>query len=217
VDFISRAGSLIDRGHRIVGILLVVMVLQFLWISAERTQNQKLQEQINYMNRTHSIYVVPNSQASVYKPASGKLLLSTFVDHITQSLMTYTPATFQMQYNSIKPFLSAKILEKSKYFYENEIKKSEIERVSSMFVIDRRSTELDEFKEIGQSTDQYGPKKYAITVKGKRHIIVGGQVLEAHEMHFKLQLQETSVSKVNPFGFMVTAIDFSKVKPDQYQ
>lgn len=214
MDFIARAGSLIDRGHRIIGILLVIIIVQLVWIKFERDHNSYLQSEIDYMNRTHSIYVVPNSQAAVYKPASGKLLLSTFVDYITQSLMTYTPATFGLQYKSIKPFLSPKVLEKSRYFYEREIKKSRIERISSMFVVDKRSTELSEFKEIGKSNDQYGPKKYEINVKGKRHIIVGGQVLEATDMNFRLQLQETTVSKVNPFGFMVTAIDLSKVRPN---
>ena len=67
MDFIARAGSLIDRGHRIIGILLVIVVIQFLWVQSVREEKAVLQRQINIMNKTQSIYVVPNSQAAVYK------------------------------------------------------------------------------------------------------------------------------------------------------
>ncbi|HAG53524.1 MAG TPA: hypothetical protein DCL21_07040 [Alphaproteobacteria bacterium] len=212
MDFIARAGSLIDQGHRVVGILLVVIVVQFMWIQSVRTEKAELQNTINYQNRTQSIYVVPNSQADIYKPADSKLLLSTFVDFISQSLLTYTHANLENQYQSIRDFLSPKMLEMADNFFLAEIKKSKVERISSLFVADRTSTELSEFKELADKTNRYGEKTYAVTIKGKRNIIVGGRVIETKDMHVKLQLQETRVSQENPFGFQVTKIDLVNVK-----
>jgi len=210
VDFIARAGSLIDRGHRIIGILLVVVIVQLVWVQTERGEKHRLQELVDYQNKSQSIYVVPNSQAGVYKPAEGKLLLSTFVDYLTQNLLTYTPANVSKQYKSIRKFLSSKMLSSADTFYRDEIKKSRVERLSSLFIADRTSTELDEFVEL--SDNKYGQKTYEINVRGIRNIVVGGRVLEAKNMSIKLQLQETAVSKTNPFGFVVTKMELTKIR-----
>lgn len=203
MDFIARAGSLVDRGHRIVGILLVVIVLQFFWLKSIMNEKEYLQNTIYKMNASQSIYVVPNSQANVYKPADGKLLLSTFVDYISQSMLTYTPANYQKQYESIRPFLSSRLLEIADDYYNREIQKAKNESLSSLFVADRTSTELSEFKELNQRT-KFGGKTYSITIKGMRHYIVGGTVLESKPQNLILNLQETTASKTNPFGFIIT-------------
>jgi len=212
VDFIARAGGLIDQGHRIIGVLLVVIVVQFVWVNSLMNDRAKLQSTIDYQNRTQSIYVVPNSQADIYKPADSKLLLSTFVDFVSQSLLTYTHANLEKQYKSIRSFLSPKMLETSDNFFSAEIKKSKVERISSLFVADRTSTELSEFKELADKTNRYGQKTYAVTIKGQRNVIVGGRVIETKNMNVKLQLQEYKVSQENPFGFRVTKIDLENVK-----
>lgn len=204
MDFIARAGSLIDRGHRVVGVLLIVIVVQFLWIQSVRNEKAQLQETINLQNRTQSIYVVPNSQANIYKPADSKLLLSTFVDYVTQSVLTYTPASFYKQYQSVRPFLSSRLLESADNYYYQEIKQSKNERLSSLFVADRTSTELSEFKEEKDKRTRYGAKTYSVTVKGVRHFIVGGVVTETKGKDLTLHLQETTASKTNPFGFIIT-------------
>jgi len=214
VEAIARAGALLDRGHRIIGLLIIIIIVQLVWVQSIREEKQILQEQIAYQNMTQSIYVVPNSQAGTYKPAEGKLLMSTFVDYLTQSLLTYTPATFESQYEGIREFLSPRMLERADTFYKREVQKSKRERISSLFITDRASTELDEFMELSGKTTKYGQKSYGITVKGMRSIVVGGRVIEEKEMSIKLQLQETTVSKTNPFGFIVTKMELNKVRPN---
>lgn len=230
MEFIARAGSLVDRGHRVIGILLVVIVCQFLWINSEKEENEKLRKRIHEQNRTQSIYVVPNSQANIYKPADRKLLLVTFVDYVTQSLLTYTPASFRPQYTSVRPFFSSTLLALSEEFYEREIKKSEGDSISSLFVADRTSTELADISEVNikELEDQKrkelrdrryvdpdyisGSKRYQITIKGKRHFIVGGTNVQTQDIAVTLHLQETTASQTNPFGFIVTKWTFSKPK-----
>lgn len=203
MDFIARAGSLVDRGHRVVGILLVVIIMQFMWIQSERKEKAYLQATVHKQNASQSIYVVPNSQANVYKPADSKLLLSTFVDYITQSVLTYTPASYGKQYASIRPFLSSRLLEIADDYYYTEIEKAKNESLSSLFVADRSSIELSEFKEVKKRT-RTGAKSYSIKVKGVRHYVVGGVVIETKPQDLILYLQETTASKTNPFGFIVT-------------
>ena len=230
MDFIARAGSLVDRGHRVIGILLVVIVCQMLWIKSEREDNARLQATIHKQNMSQSIYVVPNSQANIYKPADRKLLLVTFVDYVTQSLLTYTPASFKPQYSSIRPFFSSTLLALSEEFYEREIKKAETDSISSLFVADRTSTELSDITEVNvrkleaekrrelkdrtyRDPDYIsGSKRYEITIKGKRHFIVGGTSVQTQDIAVTLNLQETTVSQTNPFGFIITKWTFSKSK-----
>lgn len=211
MDFIARAGSLIDRGHRIIGILLVIVVVQFLWVQSVREEKAVLQRQINIMNKTQSIYVVPNSQAAVYKPASSELLLSTFVDFVSQSLLTYTHANLEDQYKSVSKFMSPKLLELSTKVYLDEIKKSKREGISSLFIADRTSTELSEFKETGK-VDRYGHRTYEVILKGKRHFIMGGVVTETKNMEIVMHLKETTASEVNPFGFEITRFAQQKTR-----
>ncbi|MCP4355346.1 MAG: hypothetical protein GY793_06870 [Proteobacteria bacterium] len=211
-NFIARAGSLVDRGHRIIGILLFVLVLQFMWNHSIMKEKQVLQDQIDFQNRSQSIYVVPDSQAGVYKPETGNLLLSTFVDHLIQSLLTYTPANFKKQYDGVRLFLSSDMLSKADRFYKLEIRKSKRGRISSLFMTDKTSTELSNFIELPEKTSKYGEKVYSITVRGVRNMIVAGRVLEENKMSVKLQLKETAVSTVNPFGFKVTKMELIKAK-----
>lgn len=210
MDFIAKAGNLIDRGHRVIGILLVVIVVQFFWMQSLRDEKAVLQETINIQNRTQSIYVVPNSQADIYKPASGELLLTTFVDFISQSLLTYTPSNLESQYNSVSKFMSPALLEISRNVYAAEIRKSKRERISSMFVADRTSTELSEFRELSDKTSKYGKKTYEVVLKGRRHFIIGGVVAETKDLEIKIYLKEEIASEKNPFGFQITK--FSIVK-----
>lgn len=204
MDFIAKAGSLIDRGHRVIGILLVVIVVQLLWAQSLREEKRVLQETINIQNRTQSIYVVPNSQAAVYKPASGELLLTTFVDYVSQSLLTYTPANLELQYSSVSKFMSPKLLAISRNIYANEIRKSKRERISSLFVADRTSTELDQFTETTDKSSQYNKKTYEVVLKGRRHFIVGGVVTEQKDLEIVINLTEQLVSEDNPFGYQIT-------------
>lgn len=210
MDFIAKAGSLIDRGHRVIGILLVVIVVQFFWMQSLRNDRDILQETINVQNRTQSIYVVPNSQADIYKPASGELLLTTFVDFISQSLLTYTPSNLEVQYDSVKKFMSPKLLAISQSFYAGEIRKSKRERISSLFVADRTSTELSEFKELSSETSKYGKKTYEVVLKGRRHFIIGGVVTETKDLEIVINLKEMLASEKNPFGFQITKFSIRK-------
>lgn len=204
MDFIARAGSVVDKGHRVIGLLIVVIVLEFFWILMINSEKGFLQERINIQNNTQSIYVVPNSQAGIYRPAEGHLLLTTFVDYISQNLMTYTPVTMEKQYKDIRDFLSPNVKAEADASFKREFHKSKIEEISSIFVADRTSTQLRDFKELREKRTIYGKKTYEISLKGIRSFVVAGRVLSSKPVKFVIQLQETNVTEENPFGFIVT-------------
>lgn len=212
MEFIARAGALIDRGHRVIGILLVVIIVQLLLISNLAQDRGMLQNQLRKMAATQSIYVVPNSQANIYKPAKGELLLSTFADYVTQSLLTYTPANLSPQYKKVREFFSPKMLMMADEYYRKEIANINRESRSSLFIADRKSTELTEFRELTDKTTDLGARTYEVVVKGVQNTIIGGTVVYANKLHVKLHLQETLASENNPFGFIITKMEQTKVK-----
>jgi hypothetical protein len=204
MDFIARAGSLIDRGHRIIGILLVIVCLQLYWIFTIYQQKAFLQERILVQNNTQSIYVVPNSQSGLYAPAEGRLLLSTFVDYITQNYMTYTPANMEAQYESIRGFLSDVVRKHADDEFVVEKHKAKVEEISSIFIVDKTSEQLSSYKEIKDKRTRYGKKTYEIELKGTRSFVVAGRVLSSTYITYIINVQETTATEKNPFGFVVT-------------
>lgn len=204
MDFIARAGSLIDRGHRIIGILLVIVCLQLYWIFTIYQQKSFLQERILVQNNTQSIYVVPNSQSGLYAPAEGRLLLSTFVDYITQNYMTYTPANMEVQYESIRGFLSDIVRKHADEEFVIEKHKAKVEEISSIFIVDKASEQLSNYKEIKDKRTRFGKKTYEIELKGTRSFVVAGRVLSSTYITYIINVQETAATEKNPFGFVVT-------------
>jgi type IV secretory pathway component VirB8 len=211
VDFIARAGSLVDRGHRIVGILLVIVVLQLYWILTIYEQKSFLQERIMVQNNTQSIYVVPNSQSGLYVPAEGSLLLSTFVDYVTQNYMTYTPANMESQYESIRLFFSDSVRRKADSLFEIEKHKAKVEEISSIFIVDKTSDKLGSFKELVEERTRFGKKTYEVELRGTRSFVVAGRVLSSKPVTYIVNVQETNPTEKNPFGFTVTKF-FKKSK-----
>lgn len=226
MDFIARAGAIVDRGHRVIGLLLVVAVLQLYWIFSIYEEKASLQNTIDIQNANQSVYVVPNSQAGIYKPAEGQLLLSTFVDYITQNLMTYTPANMERQYKSIRGFFDNKIRVIADKAFKIEKHKSRVEEISSIYIVNTTSTNLDavrqftkddngkkiyldEVKHVG--TTKYGNKTYEVTLSGVRSFVVAGRTLSSKPVQHIINVQETRATEKNPFGYVVTLIKEVKV------
>lgn len=204
MSFIARAGSLIDRGHRIIGILFIITVVQLLWIYTIYGEQANLRARLDIQNNTQSIYVVPNSQSGLYNPAESKLLLSTFIDYFVQNYSTYTPANIASQYKSIRPFLSSKIRPKADKKAMIDEHKAKTDEISSIFVVDKTSEQLDNYKEIKSKNNRYNNRTFAITIKGLKSFVVGGKVLSSKVITYDINVRETKATEANPFGFIIT-------------
>lgn len=206
MDFVARAGSLIDRGHRIIGVLLIVAVLQVMWIVKINQEKSFLKERIMIQNNTQSIYVVPNSQSGLYKPSEGQFLLMSFVDYVTQNLMTYTPTNIEKQYESIRMFFSDAVRRGADDEFIIEKRKARIEEISSIFVVDKTSDQLDSYKELKDKRSRFGKKTYEIELRGIRSFVVAGKVLTSDIVTYIINVKETNATEKNPFGFVVTKL-----------
>lgn len=200
----------ISKDRIIMALLLVLGVLCFAWTVLEKSKKSQILDEITYKAKTASIYVVPNSQIKAEKPADYQILLSSFVDYVSQSLLTYTSGTIFSQYRSIKHLMSPLMLERADAFYLLDQSKisNKFENKSSLFELDRTSTEV---KEIQKYSEDFGGKVYEVVLKGKRRDIVRGNIEKPKDITVNMQIQETSISKTNPYGFIITKFDLEKI------
>jgi len=197
MDFIARAGSMLNQAHRLAGFLLVLLVVAVLGLIMIVKENSALTQEIRRINSTLSVYVVPGSQTGVYSPTQDDLLIDAFVNLVTQSLNTYTYETLEDQYAEVKQFFSSEMLAFSKDYFEKLIRDVGQDRRSALFIPDQRSTKVERARQNGIDIRR-------VTLRGNLQQILAGSVVETVPLEIALVLRKTTVSKTNPFGFMLS-------------
>lgn len=197
MDFIARAGSLIDKSHRVAGFLLILLVVESVLLINSMNRNGQLVDRIYTMSERLPVYVVPGSQTGVYSPTQDDLLIGAFVDLITQSLNSYTYETVEEQYQEARSFFTSEMLAFSQDYFDRLIKNVGSDRRSSLFIPHRQSLKIEKGKENGIDIRQ-------VKVRGSLQQILAGSVVETVPLEITLKLQKTTVSKTNPFGFMLS-------------
>lgn len=194
----------------LIAIFIIIIVVLFIIASSLVKTKQNLQMTIDYNNFNQEAFVVPNTQREVYKPAKHRLLLSSFVDHVTQSLLTYTPYTIKGQYIMVQKYMDSDLLTRSSGFYYGGI--SDFQRLPvSLFVADKSSTEISELEEKVDEITQETSQEYLITVKGKRRFINNGNISEIYDEQVSFTVKDSMISKTNPYGFVLTKFDLEKI------
>lgn len=197
MDFIARAGSLLNQAHRLAGFCLILFIIAAVALIMVVRENTTLAREIRIMKSTLPVYVVPGSQTGVYSPTQDDLLINAFTDLVTQSLNTYTYETLANQYEETRQFFSSEMLAFSKDYFEKLIRDSSQDRRSALFVPDRRSLRVER-------RVQNGIDLRFVTIRGNLQQILAGSVVETIPLEINLTLRKTTVSKVNPFGFMLS-------------
>ena len=200
MDFIARAGSVLDKTSRLAGILLVLLIAETVLLFNYIGTNKELLLEYKQLRNQRDVYVVPGSTAGVYAPTQDEMLSRAFTSLIVQSLNTYTYENFELQYNEVKRFFDPKMLVYADKQYKRDIKMARLDARSTNFVPNRGTFKIVEAK------DKYdkptGDKE--ISVEGLLHQILGGNVVEAVPISITLSLKKVLITKTNPFGFILT-------------
>ena len=204
MDFIARAGAIVDRSHRVAGFFVIAtVVLAFLTMSAT-SENSRLANEIQRLSREMPVYVVPGSPVGVYSPTRPQMLMTNFAEYVTQSLNTYTYENLRPQYQELQKFLTPEMLTFANAYYQERIDVVRQDEHSSMFILDNGSVETERVPTPeGAEEGDY----YKITMQGRRHNILGGTVVDEQNIRITMRVRQTFVSKTNPWGFMLAGYE----------
>ena len=201
MDFIARAGTFIDRAHRVAGFFLLVSVVLVVALLAVSSSNANLTEELKRLSQTRQVYVVPGSQAGFYAPTKPEMLLQNFGEYILQSLNTYTHNNLDDQFAEVQKFFTPTMLLDARPFYEARIRDAQQDEHSSLFIPKRNTLEVSKTDPPKGSDESFKYYKYAI--EGRRQDIIGAQVVSAQPIKVVLIVRQVGVSKSNPWGFML--------------
>ena len=198
MDFIARAGAIVDRAHRVAGILLLCVLVLCLVSMCQLVKNQQLQAEMNAQRIRYPVIVVPDATEGVYSPTEEDRLIYVFADFITQSLNTYTPATISQLYANTRLYMGPALQTDSQPYFERKIRDAAADRRSSFFVPDR--TQPLDVKKRRENGVEYRD----VSVKGEIRTIVGGTLAEGSPMEIQMTFQKVFASPVNRYGFLLT-------------
>lgn len=195
MDFVARAGAIIDRAHRIAGILLVCVVILGTVASCQLVKNASLNAQLNQRRIAYPVIVVPDATTGVYSPTEEDRLISLFADFVTQSFNSYTPENVDRLYEGLRPFMGPALLADSAPTFQKTIRDVKADRRSSFFV-PNRAQPLKVTKR-GDLRD--------VTINGTIKSIVGGTVAEDIPVDIAMTFQKGFSSPANVYGFTLVA------------
>jgi len=202
MDFIARAGSMLDKAHRLAGLLLLIIIVMAVVIIALLGNNAQLADRIDTLANRLQVYVVPGSQAGVYSPSYREMLIENFAEHVIQSLNTFTYETLERQYNEIKFFFAPQMLTFAEGHYAELIRNARVDQRSALFIPTEGSFEAEPARSSNGSTVA---GRQMVTILGTSQQIIAGSVVEVLPMRMTLELQEVNVSRSNPFGYMLVS------------
>ena len=205
-DFISRAGSAMEKATRLAGFLLIIVVLQFVALFVLFNKNQQLGDQIYRLSNVRPVYVVPGSTADTYRPTSDDMLVRTFTDFMLQSMNTYTYESIEDQLNEVRRFFTPKMLRDSSDYFKTLASQASTTRESQLFIPNFQTFSIEKTRINGQGARE-------VTIRGSVQKILGGAPVETIPVEIVLVMQNVLITKSNPFGYMLHSM--RTVKTDQ--
>lgn len=203
MDFIARAGGIVQRANVVAGILLLLLVIMSVFTLSVMGQNAKLKQVIVNYADNQRVYVVPGSTAGLYAPRQIDGLLYAFADHVTQSLLTFTYASLEKQYFEIRRFFTPSLLETANVKYAQTIAIAKQDERSSLFIPQRESLKVERVLNPKDKT-RYLDGVRKVTMIGTKRYFLGGGLIEPLLVRVTMEVRETSISQANPFGFVLS-------------
>lgn len=199
MDFIARAGAVIDRAHRVAGVLLICVVVLGLVAGCQLVENTNLQRQADSARIRYPVIVVPEATTGVYSPTEEDRLIFLFSDFVTQSLLSFTPANMKSLYANLRPYMGPALLTDSEPHFEKKIRDATSDRRSSFFIPDR-ARQIDVTKQ-----NINGSEMRTVSIYGQLSTFVGGTTAESIPVKISMTFQKVFASPANKYGFLLTA------------
>lgn len=198
MDFVARAGRLLDKAYRVAGILVLILAVQTSYSLYLSQQNKELNLKYEELRETAKIYVVPGGQPGWYSPERLEVLLQQFITLIVQSRLTYTPASLEPQFLEIRRYLDPRMLARADAEFVDLKKMADLDERASLFVPDMTTFAV---KNTGRRMG--GRDEKQVTLEGNLNFIIGGRVVDEQRVEVTLTVQPTNISKTNPFGYIL--------------
>ncbi len=202
MDFIARAGSVVDKWQRIAGLLLVLLIITFFWTYQVISENRRLNAQYESLRAQAQVYVVPGSVAGFYTPANSDVMLKELSYLIVNSLNNYTYQNLENQYREIQGFFNDDMLAVAQSHFKELISVAYQDERSAKFIPDQTAFRIE-----GDTGPSGRGKKQTVTIEGTRQYIMAGTVVEAEPIRFTMEFKQRFISKANPFGFELLSYD----------
>jgi len=201
MEFIARAGYAIDRAHRLTGFFMLISVVLSVVLVATLQNNSALNRELTRVRNEAPVYVVPDSIAGFYQPRAKDMLLTSFVEYASKMLNEYTPASLEKQYDEIQRFFTPAMRILADKHFKEQVRKVRSDERAAVLVIERATME-EPVKLEGRRGDQ-GGDLYEVKFKALRQEMLGNTVVDKMPLEITLWLEQSYVSKTNPFGFLV--------------
>ena len=199
MDFVARAGSIVDRWQRVAGILLVICLVQAWIINSQMGTNAALQLEYQKIRDEAKVYVVPGSAAGFYTPPKPEFLLQEMSYLILHSLNTYTYANLEEQYKEIRRFFGESMLAQSEAHFSRLVNEAFDDERSALFIPITTSYSLER-EETGVPGEE---ALYVVKVEGTVRYIISDAVVEAVPIEFTMKFKRRHITPTNPFGFIL--------------
>ncbi|MCA3244235.1 MAG: hypothetical protein INF43_02885 [Alphaproteobacteria bacterium] len=196
-DFVARAGSYIDRAHRVAGFLLICCAVLGLMTFCQWQRNAELNNLLEGYAQRLPVIVVPGAVAGKYDPREDAQLVAAFADFVTQTFNTFTPETVKRQVESIRPYLAPALLVDSEPYFAKKIDDATSVKRSSLFVPDKASLEVKNYTENGVDLRD-------VVLRGVLKNIAAGTLAEDVPLEVRMTFQKGIINpNINPFGFQL--------------
>lgn len=196
MDFIHRAGSLLDKSHMLVGFFALIIIAETLVILSLAGENAEMARTNNQLAIRREVYVVPNSQAGLYAPRADRLLLESFAEFVVQSLNTYTYENLPAQYNEVKNFFTPALITRRGDSFQKLLKDVKSLGRSQIFIPDPNAFRMQVKKENGREI-------ILVNIGGQAETILAGRVVTSAPTEIQLRMKRALFSPTNPFGLML--------------
>lgn len=197
MDFIARAGSVIDRAHRVAGILLICVVMLGLIAACQWSKNNELQRALDLKRMQYPVIVVPEATTGVYSPTEEDRLLQLFTGFTTQSLNSYTPETIAKQIENLRPFMTPAMLADSAGYFEKLVRDVDADHRSSFFVPHDSTLRDIDVKRYNENDVELRD----VSLTGQLSSFVGGSAAETIPVKISMTFQKGFASPSNIYGF----------------
>lgn len=200
MNFIARAGSVVDKWQRIAGILLVVCLVQSWMIMSQSETNEELLLDYKRIREEAKVYVVPGSAAGFYTPPKPEFLLKEMTYLILHSLNTYTYANLEEQYKEVRRFFAEDMLASSREYFMKLVNDAFDDERSALFIPLTTSYHVE--REDAAPGEE---PLYVVRVEGTIRYIISDAVVEAAPFEYTLKFKRRHISPTNPFGFILVS------------
>jgi hypothetical protein len=197
MDFIARAGNFIDRAHRVAGFLLVCCVVLGVTSFCQWQKNVELNQLLVRNTERLPVIVVPGAVPGKYNPQEDTLLVSAFVEFITQSFNTFTPSNVGRQLDAVSPFMGPSLLVDSRSAFERKVRDAENLKRASLFIPDRSTLKIKAYQKNSQEMRD-------VSIRGELSNFAAGTLAEVVPIQIDMTFAKTVINPdVNRYGMLL--------------